>query len=854
MRVITTAEDCMRKDMLAYVSYPPRGQGACFPYLRYVIDGDEVCQIDSQAFPETGAMVVPFYDNLSADEVRDSYGDIVVVRLNGDEPSVNDERADQMSAYQNYYRAFLHRPNRVYGEPEITFTRFSKHPLSTRLFQILTLESVPPFDRPLSSPVRLGWGQEQPVTQLVMVETSSSRGGKVLVGPFQATARPDGTVSLESDDDYGYRVKEYREDASSVMVLRDEDQTTVARFIDSRVLLSGRTPVDRVYDWLPNEELVQTLANAITSSSELRDLGKAAQRRLRKELRNSLDRSDDLNLDDGRKERLLQVFDDATFFANLPEDVKDLVATSIPEQKLAKIVKSDPDSFSAMIRSLPEVSEAVERERAKLSHELDGLKAETTKARADRDEAVKDKEEAVKEKQRAEDDAKAAREQALAGIRADVEALQTERDSLKGEVADLEAQKGELDRGIGSVLEEMRDGTELSRAIVTQGIVRRAVDFASSLDRGESEVAPAEAPAVYIRKAEEDMSDGEVIDGVFNAIAEESGRDYSRNDVINLLICLTQGYVTTLAGLPGTGKTSLAEILASALGLYATDKSSRFVEVSVERGWASHKDLVGYYNPLTKTVEKSNPEVYDSMTALARETSEEGPHAPFLYLLDEANLSPIEHYWAPFLRACDTFGRTGTALPLGGEQSLRLPPWVRFIAMVNNDFTTEELSPRFLDRSWVVTLESETLDADSLGQEYKLREDIQPFSQERLSRTFGRNTRAALSSTLRDALGKVTDVCSSYGKPVSARSQAMIASYLSAATNLMDTGSAEARFAPVDYAVAQKVLPLLSGGDDQMYDLLRELDSACVQLPQSRAIVERMIARGEGNGYYQFFE
>lgn len=854
MRVITSAEKCMRKDMLAYVSYPPRKQGACFPYLRFVIDGDEVCQIDPQAFPETGAMVVPFYDNLTADEVRDFYGDLVVVRLNGDEPSENDERADQTSSYQNYYRAFLHRESRVYGEPEITFTRFSKHPLSSRLLQILTLESVPSFEKPLSDPVHLGWGQLQPVTQLVMVETTSPRGGKVLVGPFQATKRPDESIYLESDDDFDYHVKEYREDISSIIAVRNEDQATVARFIDSRVLTSDKTRIDAVYDWLPNEELVRILSNAITSSSELREIGKAGQRRLRKEIRNSLDRADDLSLDEGRKERLLQVFDDATFFADLPEEIKTLVATSIPDHKLAQIVKSDPDAFSAMIRSLPEVSEAVERERAQLSRGLEGLKAETAKAASERDEAVADKERAIAEKRQAEEDAKAARSQALASIKVEVEALEAKRDTLRGEVADLDGQKAELDRGIGSVLEEMGDAPALSRAIVTQGIVRRAVDFASSLDRESAAATSAEAPAILLRPSEDALSDSQVIDSIFTSITEGSGRDYTRNDVINLLICLTQGYVTTFAGLPGTGKTSLAEILASALGLYATDEMSRFVEVSVERGWASHKDLVGYYNPLTKTVEKSNPEVYDSMVALAREAGVDGPHAPFLYLLDEANLSPIEHYWAPFLRACDTFGRAGTVLPLGGEQSLRLPPWVRFIATVNNDFTTEELSPRFLDRSWVVTLETDTLEADSFGQDYRLQEDIQPFSQERLSRAFGRNSQASLTSTLRDALGKVMGICAAHGKPVSARSQAMIAGYLSVAAGLMDTGSAEGRFAPVDYAVAQKVLPLLSGGEDQMYDLLKELDSACVQLPQSHSIVERMIARGEGNGYYQFFE
>ena len=212
------------------------------------------------------------------------------------------------------------------------------------------------------------------------------------------------------------------------------------------------------------------------------------------------------------------------------------------------------------------------------------------------------------------------------------------------------------------------------------------------------------------------MSGKEIIQRVLDVIKNKAHRDVSYNDIANYLICLNQGFITTLAGEPGTGKTSLCILLAKALGLARSDSSRRFVEIAVERGWTSHKDFIGYYNPLTNSMEKSNVEAFNAFECMSEECgSKNAPYdemevAPYIVLLDEANLSPIEHYWAIFLKNCDLSSSSQREISIGGNRVFHLPQHLRFLATVNFDHTTEELSPRYLDRSWVIYLEPDTSD------------------------------------------------------------------------------------------------------------------------------------------------
>lgn len=65
----------------------------------------------------------------------------------------------------------------------------------------------------------------------------------------------------------------------------------------------------------------------------------------------------------------------------------------------------------------------------------------------------------------------------------------------------------------------------------------------------------------------------------------------------------------------------------------------------------------------------------------------------------------MEYYWSNFIKLADDDARKNTPLVLNGTDKYRIPDWFKFLATINNDQTTESLSPRLLDRAWVITLD-----------------------------------------------------------------------------------------------------------------------------------------------------
>lgn len=331
------------------------------------------------------------------------------------------------------------------------------------------------------------------------------------------------------------------------------------------------------------------------------------------------------------------------------------------------------------------------------------------------------------------------------------------------------------------------------------------------------------------------------------------GRYFESWQVANLLISTQQSFITFFAGLPGVGKTSLARLIAQSQQL-----EPRLQEVSVARGWTSQKDLIGFYNPLSNRFQSSNTGLYSFIDALSLEKKDE--QAMAYVLLDEANLSPIEHYWSAFMAMADCEGERMLRL---GQETLAVPSTLRFLATINYDGTTEPLSPRVVDRAPVIVMEANDIlqenDESSIDKIIAL-----PLSATEMNKLFGwvektpnfQYEEGIVFNKIRQIL---SDPSLEKGRPlsISQRKEIVIRQYCAQAGSLMRSFGCEDLKA-LDLAILQHILPQVRGNGQKFAKRLTELKQICSDdeygLKESAKYLDRMLAYGETELHsYDFF-
>ncbi|MBE6069325.1 MAG: hypothetical protein E7211_16800 [Clostridium lundense] len=355
-----------------------------------------------------------------------------------------------------------------------------------------------------------------------------------------------------------------------------------------------------------------------------------------------------------------------------------------------------------------------------------------------------------------------------------------------------------------------------------------------------------------------EFNNKEVIDYIYNKF--KKFRDYSKNDIINMMMCISQGFITVFAGEPGVGKTSTCNIIANILGLSNKHNDyNRFTEVSVEKGWTSKRDLIGYYNPLTKSFDKNNGLLFKTFNILNEEYKRKIKDFPYYILLDEANLSSMEHYWADFMNCCD-LDKEDRKINLGEDYIYYIPKTLKFLATINYDHTTETLSPRLIDRSWIILLDpnKNDLNFDDSESYKETYEDIIMFKDLETIFSIGYKYEEDFSRQVFSELDEIYKKFNEGNIAISPRIHGMITNYLKVGCSLFDKteSTPSPEFVALDYAVAQKLLPKISGYGEEYKIFLKDIQNIFDKnnMVRCKNIVDNIIKKGNANmQYYQFF-
>lgn len=470
-------------------------------------------------------------------------------------------------------------------------------------------------------------------------------------------------------------------------------------------------------------------------------------------------------------------------------------------------------------------------------------------------------------------------------------ALRDRNNKLMAEIEQNEKQLGELKKEVGDYkdvlsrrkekekmelnVEILRDEEyKLKGLIDTQlNLIRnpqvndRLVEFRTmqmllngiSPETSEVAVRPVQLPAYAVNVTGETRKS--YVEGLRLAFSKTHGRPCSYDDTANLLLCTLQGYVTILAGPPGTGKTSSAYRFADILGLIAHQKGStevdNFLSIPVGRGWVSSRDMLGFYNSLKGMYQPSRSGLYQFLKAFSDDVSDATADYLKLVLLDEANLSSIEHYWSDFLLMCDTFDR-GHKIDLGivskKDRYLDIPPSLRFIATINNDATVEGLSNRLIDRASIITLgySSENSAGDMQAE---LSSGAVPYA-DLMAAFYPKADDEELEDVDALRLNQILEILSTNtikGAQLhfSQRKISAITRYCYIASQL-----GFEKIQPLDFAISQHVLPAISGHGQGLRERLQFLNTKLEDLDYSvsRKIVTNIVEAGDDfSDSYSFF-
>lgn len=341
-----------------------------------------------------------------------------------------------------------------------------------------------------------------------------------------------------------------------------------------------------------------------------------------------------------------------------------------------------------------------------------------------------------------------------------------------------------------------------------------------------------------------------------------NGFPFDADLVARYVACLLAKPFVIFAGVSGTGKSKLAELVAE----YYTSEAvqgrtgwqsavsdtfvfmpgrgkpdrDRFALIAVRPDWIDNQSILGFVNPITDHYESTQALdlILKANQALQKETNKSISPRYFM-LLDEMNLARVEHYFSDWLacvesrryredgsvsqqpvplhragKAMDTKVplSDGTIATLTVPSYLELPTNLVVTGTVNVDETTHSFSPKVLDRAMV--LEFDDVDLEQLrsktvkttSQGYRFPEILPPF------RLASAGDYSSVPLTIHHHLKIINAVLEEARLHIGYRAANEIALFMRIYNDILPLNPADNDWLrALDAAVLQKILPRLSG-------------------------------------------
>jgi hypothetical protein len=199
---------------------------------------------------------------------------------------------------------------------------------------------------------------------------------------------------------------------------------------------------------------------------------------------------------------------------------------------------------------------------------------------------------------------------------------------------------------------------------------------------------------------------------------------------------------------------------------------------------------------------------------------------------------------------CDTDGvkrRIDLGIPEATQRFLDVGPNVRFIATINNDATTEKLSPRLIDRAPIISL-GEDVSLEDISSMMNMHGFNGAIPHSQLNHAF--NVTSSEADFLPDEQASLDQILAILSSPtaktssihVSKRKINAIRRYCYIANEL---GGMRNR--PLDYAVAQHILPTIEGYGAAFRERLVKLEQKLsdLDLSMSKRALKNIIEEGD---------